>query len=264
MAIATINKKNYLIDTEIKRITFLDSRFYFTDKGDYFPSVTTILDAYPKGFGYYEWLKKVGNDADEIRDEAGLKGSIVHKMTEDYDSGCEISLLNEQGEPMCKMSEWAMFEKYVEFITRFSPKIHHIEMNLCSQELGFGGTLDRVITMNGKNILLDIKTGNSIYNHYWLQQAAYKKLLAEYFVNANPKKVKKIEIDDVALLWLNAKTRTEGKGDAIQGIGWQLLSRGDQSTKDWDVFLATKTLWLAEYGDSKPKNFSYSINHKSK
>lgn len=262
MSVATIEKNNYIVEPDIKRITFLDARFYFTKSGNYVPSVTTILEAYPKTFWYYEWLKRVGQDADEIRDEAGRKGSVVHKMTEDYDFGAEINLLNDSGEPTCKMSEWAMFEKYVEFSTRFKPKIHHIELNHCCEELGWGGTLDRILTMDGKNYLVDIKTGNAIYNHYWLQQAAYKELFDHYC--ATTKKVKKIEIDDVGILWLNAKTRTDGNGrkDTIQGVGWQLLLRGKDAKNDLGIFLATKKLWEAENNDSKPKNFTYSINHK--
>lgn len=254
MAIAKIHNKNYIVDQEFKRITYLDARFYATKDGRFFPSTTTLLEAYPKSYGYYEWLKKVGEDADEIRDEAGRKGSIVHKLTEEYDLGLEINLLNEAGEPICRMSEWAMFEKYVEFRRRFEPTIHEIELNLCSPDLGFGGTLDRVITLNGKKILLDIKTGNSVYNHFWLQQAAYRRLLEE----AKPK----IKIDDVAILHLNAKTRTNGTKDAVQGFGWQLILRGDEAANDWEVFLATKRLWEAENNDIKPKCFSYSIKHK--
>ncbi len=38
-----------------KQLTFLDSRFYQTKDGDYVPSVTTILECYPKGAAYYNW-----------------------------------------------------------------------------------------------------------------------------------------------------------------------------------------------------------------
>jgi hypothetical protein len=228
------------------------------------PSVTTILDCYPKGAGYYQWLKKVGEDADEIRDEAGDSGSVVHKMTEYFDFGNEINLLDANGLPVCKQSEWAMFERYVDFIRRFSPEIHYIEIDYCSEQLGFGGTLDRVLTMNGKNYIVDIKTGNNLYESYWVQQAAYKKLFEEML--AKKSAYKKIKIDDVGVLWLNAKTKTEGKKDAIQGVGWQLILRGgnEEIEKDWEVFCATKKLWDATNKNSTPKNYSYSLTHKYK
>ncbi|MFN9898091.1 MAG: hypothetical protein ACK55Z_04690, partial [bacterium] len=80
------------------------------------PSVTTILEAYPKDASYFKWLKDVGSDADTIRDEAGRRGSIVHELTEQYDSGIECSFISEQGFPKYKMLEWSMFERYVDFI----------------------------------------------------------------------------------------------------------------------------------------------------
>jgi len=43
-----------------KQLTFLDSRFYSTEDGGFVPSVTTILEAYPKGAAYYNWLKEAG------------------------------------------------------------------------------------------------------------------------------------------------------------------------------------------------------------
>ena len=70
-------------------------------------------------------------------------------------------------------------------------------------------------------------------------------------------------IDEVGILWLNAKTRTNGKGDAIQGIGWQLVTRSEaDKEKDWELFLATQKLWLAQNGTMQPKKLTYQITHK--
>jgi len=140
-----------------KQLTFLDSRFYSTEDGGFVPSVTTILECYPKGAAYYNWLKENGKDADEIRDEAGRRGSVVHKLTEFYDAGYEVSLINPQGQIEYKLNEWAMFERYVNFRSRFQFVTDSIEMNIISKELGYAGTIDRIIDMDGEKILLDIK-----------------------------------------------------------------------------------------------------------
>ena len=58
------------------------SRFYEKDKIKY-PSVTTILNYYPKGIGFYKWLMRVGFQADIIRDTAGDKGTKVHNAVEE-------------------------------------------------------------------------------------------------------------------------------------------------------------------------------------
>ncbi len=246
---------NVNIDLHKNRIDFLDNRFYITETGQLVPSVTTVLDCYPKAPAFYEWLKKVGEDADSIRDEAGNRGSTVHNLTELYDNGEEVKLLNEQGFIGYKLIEWAMFERYIEFRRRFPVEILLTEMHLSSDILRIAGTLDRVVVLNGRVLILDIKTSNVVSDHFWLQQAAYKQLLAEIRPD--------LIIDGYAILWLNAKTKTDGRNGAIQGPGWQLIERDEaEHEKDWNLFQATYQLWQAERGDMKPKQFSYSLSHK--
>jgi hypothetical protein len=238
------------------QLTFLDTRFYLTDGGEFVPSVTTYLEAYPKSYAYYEWLKAAGENADEIRDEAGRRGSVVHGLTERYDNGEEVSFLDENGNIGYKVSEWSMFEKYVEFRSKHKTAIIHNELNIVSEAYKMGGTIDRVMQINNKLYLVDIKTSNAVHNHYWLQLAAYKKMLEE--------KQPDLKLDGVAILWLNAKTRTDGKNGAVQGKGWQLCTCEDvaELVKYWNRFKACQTLWLAENEDAKPRQISYSITHK--
>lgn len=253
--ITKLGSSNFALDIPNNRIDFLDTRFYVTAAGAYVPSVTTILSAYPKGAQYYEWLKKVGDDADQIRDEAGNRGSTVHKLTELYDDGHEVTLMDEQGHIDYKLIEWNMFEKYVDFRTRYQMEIVHTEMHLSSDLLAMAGTLDRVIRINGKTLIIDIKTSNSLYDHYWLQMSAYKKLLAE----VQPE----LKIDGYAILWLNSLHRGESKKGDIQGRGWCFKEQAaDQFESDWKKFEATKLLWLAENEGMKPRQTSYQLKHK--
>jgi hypothetical protein len=194
-----------------------------------------------------------GEKADEIRDQFGRRGSTVHNLTEQYDKGLEVSLMNGDS-PQYTSLEWAMFERYVEFSQRFSPEILTIEANYCSPELGFGGTLDRILKINGKVMLIDIKTSNYLHNHYWLQMAAYEKL----YSTLNPGAPR---IDYLGILWLNAKTRTDGKKDAVQGKGWQLKLPDKSTAEYWDLFQATHNLWNVEFGTLKPHNMIYQLIH---
>ena len=230
----------------------LDARFYYDSNGEFVPSVTTILEAYPKDAHFFKWLKEVGTDADAIRDEAGRRGSVVHQLTEQYDAGEEVSLLNMDGNLQYKMLEWSMFERYVEFSTRFKPEIIMSEQNFVNSFLGFAGTLDRVIKMNGLTYLIDIKTSNVVHDSYWLQLAAYRELLLQN---------KGMEVDFVGILHLNAKTRTEGKIGAIQGQGWQLIQQRD-TAKELSLFDKVRDLWLEQNKDAKPKRASYTLTHK--
>ncbi len=70
-----------------------------------------------------------------------------------------------------------------------------------------------------------------------------------------------IEVDKVAILWLNAKTRTEGRKDQIQGLGWQLITKAD-TDNDWELFKHTHALWLAQNKDITPRRLTYSLTHK--
>jgi hypothetical protein len=242
----------FIIDLQARQLTMLDARFYYDEGGNFVPSVTTILEAYPKDAHFFKWLKEVGTDADAIRDEAGRRGSVVHQLTEQYDAGEEVSLLNIDGNLQYKMLEWSMFERYVEFSTRFKPEIIMSEQNFVNSFLGFAGTLDRVIKMNGLTYLIDIKTSNVIHDSYWLQLAAYRELLLQN---------KGMEVDFVGILHLNAKTRTEGKIGAIQGQGWQLIQQRD-TAKELSLFDKVRDLWLEQNKDAKPKRASYTLTHK--
>lgn len=245
---------NYILNTNQKQITFLDNRFYQHETG-YVPSVTTILQAYPKDAHFYTWLKQVGENADEIRDEAGRRGSIVHELTERYDRGEEVNLMDDYGKIGYKLIEWAMFERYVDFCNRFPFEVVMNEQNMVSQKLGFAGTIDRLIDFNGKSYLIDIKTSNVVHEHYWLQLSAYNELITEAY-GFNP-------VEERAILWLNAKTRSEGKKGDIQGKGWQLIIRShDKYDIDKKLFDATHILWKHQNETIEPKQLSYTISHK--
>ena len=245
---------NFILNTNTKQVTFLDNRFYQHESG-YVPSVTTILNAYPKDAHFYTWLKQVGENADELRDEAGRRGTVVHDLTERYDRGEECNLMDEYGRIGYKLGEWAMFERYVDFCNRFQFDILLNEQNMVSPSLGYAGTIDRLVDLNGKTLLLDIKTSNAVHDHYWLQLAAYNELLTEAY-GYNP-------VEDRAILWLNAKTRSFGKKGDVQGVGWQLIFRDhDKFDNDLKLFNATKLLWDTQNQTLQPKQLSYTITHK--
>lgn len=254
MQIIKLASRNALIDFKANQLTFLDGRFYRSETGVVFPSVTTYLEAYPKTAQFYEWLKKQGEQADEIRDAAGDRGSNVHKLTEDYDNGLEVSLVDENGYIAYKMAEWAMFERYVEFRTRYDMSIVHNELNLVCDKVRAGGTIDRVIEINGRTLVVDIKTSNSLHKQYWLQLAAYKNMLTH----------KGIFTDGIAILWLNAKTRTDGKAGAIQGRGWKMCIETDAIAIDkyFKQFRCVQELWWAENEDVKPRETTYRLTYQ--
>lgn len=259
--VTEIAGRNYMVDESTGRIQFLDSRFYKTKDGQYVPSVTTILEAYPKPPAFYEWLKKNGEDADEIRDDAGRRGSVVHHLTESFDHGSEVCLMNDDGSPRYKLREWSMLERYVDFRQRHPATIHAIETNMVSGDLGYAGTLDRVMTIDGATYLVDIKTSGGVYDSYWLQQAAYHELLhvtgaiARMFPDGPAPEVK------LGILWLNANTRTYRDG-LMQGPGWQFVHQPESTKELLDMFTKVQAIWNKANKTAKPRLTSYKLSHQ--
>ena len=87
------------ISKDSKQITLPDSRYYRRN-GDYYPSITYVLQYYPKGKYFEDWLKKVGYSSEYIMRKAGGEGTLVHEMIEDYLNGKELNFLSTNGLPM--------------------------------------------------------------------------------------------------------------------------------------------------------------------
>lgn len=239
-----------VIFSDEDKVEWLDQRFYkVKDKEIYLPSVTTILEAYPKPPALFEWLKKNGENSDSIRDAAADVGSTVHQAIESYDNGTEICWADDNGKEQFSLSEWQMICKYVEFSERTKYELICNEISLVSEKLGYGGTIDKVCKINGKTYLIDNKTSNAVYDNHWLQLTAYKALWDEFYPE-HP-------IDFLAILHLKATTRTDGKNGAIQGKGWKLCLPEESHSYYQNLFGATRILWDAQNPDCKPLNKVY-------
>jgi len=111
-------KKSYNRILEIsddhKQITLPDSRYYRRN-GEYYPSITYVLNCYPKGKYFQDWLKKVGHSADWIVKKASEEGTKVHEMIEEYFTGTELTYLNDSGYPKMDPNVWQMFLRFVDF-----------------------------------------------------------------------------------------------------------------------------------------------------
>lgn len=263
--ITEIGGRNYAVDHEAGRIQFLDSRFYKCEDGSFVPSVTTVLEAYPKGEQFYEWIKKHGEDSDEIRDEAGRRGSTVHAATEILDQGGSLELMNQDGSPLYRLSEWAMIGRYCEFRESHPAEVHCVELKLASSVLGYAGTLDRLLTFrdSGKTYLVDIKTSGSVWPSYWLQQAAYVNLLIQTGTIARIFPDGEVPEVHLGILWLNAKTRGPRK-DCVQGLGWQFVEQPKPTAELLGLFEKTHGLWMAENAGQQPRTTTYNLKHQLK
>lgn len=237
---------------KLNRVDVLDERFYQVGE-DYYPSVTTVLNVYPKGQWFTQWLKDVGHNADLIRNEAADQGSNVHNAIEDVLNGKKVTWITE-GKQLYSLNEWKMICRFMEFHSRYIATGEQLatETQLFSHSLKLGGTADLVCSINGETWLIDFKTSNSLQKTMELQLACYKQMWDE--VNL-PK------IDRYGVLWLNAKTRTERE---FQGKGWQLKEFTDGFEHSMRLYNHTRALWDEENPNYRPRNLSYPNSFKLK
>lgn len=239
---------------KLKIIDYMDERFYTLDGIKFYPSSTTILSVYPKGYGFNEYLKKLGYSADEELRKAGEQGTKIHKAIQNYLNGEQVTWVDPENREKYgsdfTINEWIMISRFVEFHTKYKPEALAVELSLLDEELGFGCTIDYVGIVEGEIWLIDWKSSNYIHKNHYLQIASNIALWNRKYPNH--------KIQRFAPMHLKASTRGESKKKtSIQGKGWQ-LKEGEKSWHDYyKVFDHCKAIWTEENPNYIPKNEQY-------
>ena len=253
-----IIKKQYQrilqISEDAKQITLPDSRYYLRN-GEYYPSITYILQYYPKGKYFEDWLKQVGNNADYIVRKAAEDGTQTHGLCESYLNGEELNFLSPSGDPRYDANIWQMFLRFVEFWETFKPILIETEVHLFSDEWKVAGTCDLVVEIEGKRWVLDIKTSNHLHTTYDFQTAVYGKCYEECFGK---------KIDHRGILWLKSAKRGPKK-DKMQGKGWEVVESSRTYEEDLNLFKTVKTIFDLENPNHSPSftEFRTSVRRES-
>ena len=253
--------------TKPNRIDFLDERFYHVADKDgqpiYFPSVTSILNEFGKGYGFNQWLMDVGSNSAIIANRAAESGSIVHEALHQLALGVEINWNDKvigdykYHSDHYSLEEWKGILKFKEFVDQTQPTGFNPESMVYSLNNKYAGTVDLVCDINGETYLIDYKFGENIYETAFLQVSAYAKAVEELGR----------KIDKVGVLHLKAKTRgADKRGKVIQGNGWKLATHKYSIDQLFETFLAVKKIYdykvsIGELPD-KPANKSYETKVK--
>ena len=152
---------------------------YKTKDGQRVPGVTTILGILDKPALKY-WANKIGLLGIEVNkyvDELADIGTLTHYRVECEFAGRQADLsdysanqINLSDNSMLSFYDWQKAHK-IEPISN--------ELQLVSEEYGYGGTCDIYCLLDGKKTLIDLKTGKAIYDDHLLQVSAYRFLLIE-------------------------------------------------------------------------------------
>jgi hypothetical protein len=231
-------------DKDQKQINFLDQRFYQRKKNVFYPSVTYILNYFPKNKYFESWLKDVGHSADFIVKEAASEGTQVHNAVEEYLRGNEVEWIDEYGNAKYSLKVWKMILNFVNFWEEHKPKLIGSEIHLFSDEYKFAGTTDLILEIEGQVWLLDIKTSNSLHKSQELQLSAYAKSWNSSFDQ---------KIDRIGILWLKSKSRTpDPKKKKLKGKNWEIKEPEDSIEDNFELFMKIYDLFKLENKILKP------------
>jgi len=232
--------KKYVVDETVKQINIFDERWYEIQQKDapplYFPSVTTYLEAWPKGYGYELWLKNT-KDPDAIRNEAGQLGSSVHNLIQRTLLGEKIRYLPNE----MSVEEWERYLAWACFWKEFTAK-HKVTLNknfvekvVYSEKLQCAGMLDLLCMVDGEPELLDWKTGKTVGDTAEMQVSVYAIMTGEHYPKFKPKKCIIVQINPA----LNKK-----------GFRLYEIENIEENLED---FLHIQAVWRRANKNAKPK-----------
>ncbi len=146
-------------------------------------------------------IDKAKNKTEEIKKDAGLIGTVVHGLIEDFLKNKKIPNQSDPQVVNCwnLFYDWWKTQEY---------EVVEIEKKIFSKKYNYAGTLDLILKDKKGNLVLgDIKTSNFITFDYTLQLNAYKyayeeetkQKIAKGIVIRLPKKDSKIEVKELPL-----------------------------------------------------------------
>jgi hypothetical protein len=185
-------------------IEFNEKNHRYKVDGEYFPSVTTIIDSVvPKNLSW--WAMVVGVNATcalirqgyatpeddpenivtairenklsvyHIRDEKGEEGTAVHQAADRYVKTGEIPQLKDYSADV-----QPKIKALANFLLDVRPKILKSEERVASLVHKYAGTFDWLVDIEGQRGIVDLKTGKRVYpDSQFPQLAAYEQAHVE-------------------------------------------------------------------------------------
>ena len=180
----------------------LDGKRVYNINGEALPSVTTILQATEteeKKKILEQWKQRVGaENADRIRDQAANRGSVLHRIVENYITDTKHLDLTDLGQEAHKMADILIQSAIDERLS----EVWGVEPYLAYQGL-FAGQTDLIGIHDGKITVCDHKNSNKpkkkewLHDSYRIQLAAYALAFEDMFGEHIPRGVNFIITKDL-------------------------------------------------------------------
>ncbi len=135
-------------------------------------------DQLDKDFPNY---KKARTAHRKKKEKAADWGTIVHKAIETYikTKSVPTTVIVKRENYILLPEHTAAVNNFVIWATQNDVKFLESEKGIYSEEWQVGGIVDMVCEYGGKRYVGDVKTSSGIYETYFLQTAAYAKMLME-------------------------------------------------------------------------------------
>jgi genome maintenance exonuclease 1 len=154
-------------------------RYYVTQDGRKYPSVTTILGETAEKDYLEDWTKRVGKEeSDRVTGRSARRGSAMHNI-------CERYVLNETVSPSDEMPiNLYMFKQIKKVLDKSVDKVYCVESALVSHKLKVAGRVDLIAEYDGVLSIIDYKTSarnkmDSWIEDYFVQTAMYSYMFWE-------------------------------------------------------------------------------------
>lgn len=161
---------NHCPPVELQELTTetINGKRHYTNGEFWYPSITSVLSAFPKP-ELYEWRKRVGEEkANEITKTASSRGTKVHAL-------CEKYLLNEHIDyKSADAISYTTFNSIKPILNRISD-IHYLECPLYSHRLKIAGRVDSIGNFDNVLSIIDFKTSRKEKREEWI---------LDYFIQA--------------------------------------------------------------------------------
>ena len=161
------------------------AKSYKNTQGKRLPSVTTIISRFKDSGALLYWANTQGLEGktlDEARIPAANAGTMAHSMVEAHLHKRPLPEFPDADKEIVGKARSA-FDAFLTWERMTKLKVRHTEVSLASERHQFGGTLDAIGTVDGRNGLcvVDWKSSAKIYADYLHQVAAYAILWEESY-----------------------------------------------------------------------------------